>query len=142
MARLRLPPGASSPGELLVHAERACRRAADLCRQLLAYAERGPLVSKPVDLAALVREVVAQGDFGAGRHVRIDLDLTQAAPVFPGDSALLRQLLNNVLANAVEAIGSRPGRVTVAVRSVALEAAAVAALTAGEHLVPGPHVCL
>ena len=39
--------------------ERGAERAADLCRQMLAYAGKGRFVVGPVDLVALVRETVA-----------------------------------------------------------------------------------
>ena len=69
-----------------------------------------PLVRRECDLNALIEDVVraAQGR----EQVEVDTRLT-SRPVVTGDPVALRRILENLIANAVDALQSKPGRVTV-----------------------------
>jgi signal transduction histidine kinase len=68
------------------------------------------------DLNALVGEVVraAQGH----QSIEFETDLT-SVPAVEGDPLAFRRILENLIANAVDSLESRPGRVTVSTRAVA-----------------------
>jgi two-component system cell cycle sensor histidine kinase/response regulator CckA len=91
----------------------ASRHAADLCRQLMAYAGRAPTHMQAVDMPAVIRDTVAlvQGNLHA-EH-RIELDIADDLPPIIGDIVQLRQAVSNLLINASEAIGPKPGTITV-----------------------------
>jgi two-component system cell cycle sensor histidine kinase/response regulator CckA len=91
----------------------ASRHAADLCRQLMAYAGRAPTHMQAVDMPAVIRDTVAlvQGNLHA-EH-RIELDIADELPPIIGDIVQLRQAVSNLLINASEAIGPKPGTITV-----------------------------
>ncbi|HEX7501201.1 MAG TPA: ATP-binding protein, partial [Polyangia bacterium] len=69
---------------------------------------------EPIDLNALVHEVL--GLYGAAQETgRLHADLTAALPAIVGDSTQLRQVIHNLVQNALDAVADRPdGRVRVA----------------------------
>ncbi len=80
----------------------------------LAAADRMLPDEEPVDVSALVAETVAeQRDTAAARRITVAVDTEPECPV-PGNAALLRQLIANLLGNAL-AYNVEGGRVGVTV---------------------------
>ena len=98
---------------MLLDIIRASERAADLTRQLLAYAGKGKFVIEPVDVSALVRDISELIRSSVPRTVDLSLQLHPALPPIEGDSSQIQQLVMNLILNAVEATGERPGMVRV-----------------------------
>ncbi len=92
---------------------RASERAADLTRQLLAYAGKGKFVVERVDASAVVRDISELIRSSVPRTVDLSLDLHPDLPPLEGDPTQIQQLVMNLILNAVEATGERPGRVRV-----------------------------
>jgi CheY-like chemotaxis protein len=92
---------------------RASERAADLTRQLLAYAGKGKFVIEPVDVSELVRDISELLRSSVPRTVELALDLSPGMPSIEGDPSQIQQLVMNLILNAVEATGEEPGRVRV-----------------------------
>lgn len=92
---------------------RASERAADLTRQLLAYAGKGKFVIEPVDTSALVRDISELLRTSVPRTVELSLALGNSLPKVEGDPSQIQQLVMNLILNAVEAAGERPGNVRV-----------------------------
>ncbi len=124
------------------HMGQAVRRAADLARQLLAYAGRARVVVEPVDLNRLIADmgsllaVSVPKKIEVVRHPATDLPLIQANP------AQLQQVVMNLVSNAGEAIGDAPGRLELATSLCTLSAADIERRLPGQSLEPGPYVCL
>src|SRR4051812_14949269 len=93
---------------------RASERAADLTRQLLAYAGKGKFVIEPVDCSALVRDISELLRSSVPRSVELSPPLHPAPPPIEADASQIQQLVMNLILNAVEATGERPGIVRVA----------------------------
>ena len=93
--------------------ENAANRAADLCRQMLAYAGNSPLLYVQVDLCHLVDETVAMLHSAIKKNVTIKSDLKGDAPKIFGDSAQIQQVVMNLIINAAEAIGDMSGTIRV-----------------------------
>jgi signal transduction histidine kinase/CheY-like chemotaxis protein len=121
---------------------RAAEQAADLCRQLLAYAGRGRFVVGPVDLSDLVRRGESLLRHAAGPHVELRLDLADGLPAVRADTGQVRQLVLNLVANAAEAIGGRPGRVVVSTRLRRMGRAELAGCRVGADRPEGVYVRL
>jgi two-component system, cell cycle sensor histidine kinase and response regulator CckA len=129
----------ASPAQAYLESiKEAGRRAAELCRQMLAYAGRGRLVVGPVDLAGLAREAAT----ALGPDIPIDLDLSADLPPVRGDAEQLRQLIANLLTNAVEAVAGIPGRIRLAAYWDRLDGRAVSLLRHTPGLPPGEYVVL
>ncbi|PRP93091.1 Blue-light-activated protein [Enhygromyxa salina] len=96
-------------------------RAADLCRQLLAYAGRTSVALEELDPRELVEETVALMASSTAPGVRIECEPAAAPVRVTADPTQLRQLLMNLLTNAVEATQATGGRVKLRTRPCVVE---------------------
>ncbi len=92
---------------------RASERAADLTRQLLAYAGKGRFTMAPVDCSELVREINSLIDASVPKKVKLRLHLNDRLPAALADASQLEQLIMNLIINGAEAIGGNAGTVSV-----------------------------
>jgi signal transduction histidine kinase/ActR/RegA family two-component response regulator len=107
------PPG-SPMRPLLESLVKASERAADLTRQLLAYAGKGRFVLKSIDLSSAVQEISSLVRASVPGHVHLELKLTPDLTAIEADPAQIQQVIMNLLLNAAESIEpGREGRVTV-----------------------------
>jgi|GEM_PF-1483675 len=111
LARRGLPLGSPAIG-YLEQIEQASRRAADVCRQMLAYAGQAHSSGGRLDLAALIRESAPLLEIPAGR-TSVRFNLIENTPVIQADPAQVRQVLVNLITNAAEAIGAKEGEIGV-----------------------------
>jgi signal transduction histidine kinase len=85
--------------------ESAALHARDIVRQLLLFSRRAPEVNEIVDLERVVDEaVVIVGPRLRGSGVRVNREPGTSPAHVSGDSAQLRQVLVNLLVNAVQAM--------------------------------------
>jgi len=93
--------------------EEGAMRAADLCKQLLAYAGRGRLVLVPTDINQLVDDTVHLLKVSVDRNVTLSLTLAANLPSVVADLTQLRQVLMNLMINASEATRDKGGTVAI-----------------------------
>ena len=128
LARRGVPPG---PVEgYLDQIERAGQRAAEVCRQMLAYAGRAQSTGDRADLAACAREACVALSRTAGGAIRVEP--TGHPFAIKADPAQVRQVVQNLVTNALEA-----GAPEVTVRFERDEVAGGES-DAGFHLAPPP----
>lgn len=120
------------------------QRAAELTRQMLAYAGKGQLLTRPTDLNRLIKAYEETLRGAAGPRTRLAIVLSDPLPPVDADPAQLRQALLNLVANAGEAIETaRPaGQITLRTAVEQLDRAALGALLNGAELPAGPYVRL
>jgi len=141
LALMELAP--ESPVRPLIEdIQRATVRAADLTRQLLSYSGKGRFVLAHLDLARVVREMSHLLGAVVPEQVAIEYELSQSLPPVEADAAQIRQVLMNLVTNASDAIGSRPGVITVRIRVVDADAGYLADTFVDDGLAPGRFVCL
>ncbi len=87
----------------------AVERATMLTRQLLAYAGKGSRATEPVDLNQVVSSIDQLLTLTVPRKVRLERALTPKRPLVLGDESQLQQVVMNLITNAADAIGDRPG---------------------------------
>jgi nitrogen-specific signal transduction histidine kinase/CheY-like chemotaxis protein len=145
---------AAGDPELACHVDEiatATERAADLCRQLLAYSGRRTLARQPLDLTRLVEDSSRLLGITVPRKVELVLDLAPGLPAVAGDASQLRQVVVNLAVNAAEALGAvnAPGApgdgagvVRVRTGVVTLDRAGVRRLVHGDQPSPGTYVFL
>ncbi|MCA9576582.1 MAG: response regulator [Sandaracinaceae bacterium] len=139
-----LEPG-SREWQATQHIVTAGRRAADLTKQMLAYAGRAQLETVTVDVRALVAEMrdLLQSRVPDGVAVHYALG-TEARAVL-GDPAQLGQVVMNLITNAGDAAHQRhagAGRVDVSVSRVALSEEALRQMHQHGRAQPGAFVCV
>jgi len=94
--------------------ERASRRAADLCRQMLAYSGKGRFVIQALNVNDLVKEMAHLLSVSISKKVVIRYDFADHLPSVRADATQLRQVVMNLITNASEAIGDRSGLIALA----------------------------
>jgi PAS domain S-box-containing protein len=100
----------------------AGQKAADLTRAMLSCAGKGRRIVEAFDLSAVVREMTALVRATIPNKVRLNLDLAGGLPLVKGDASQIQRVLMNLLINAAEAIGDRPGEICVSTRLESLAA--------------------
>ena len=116
LARLDCGPG-SPLIQYFEQIEQSSLYAADLCKQLLAYAGKGRLVVEPIDLAQVVRDTTHLIQTSLKHRVQLSFDL-QPVPLIEADAVQLRQVIMNLVINASEAIGSERGTIHLGTRAI------------------------
>jgi len=107
-------PSMSPLHPYLEDVEKASIRAADLCKQMLAYSGRGRFVIKRIDLSALVDEMVQLLQVSINKTAILNFNLSQGLPAIAADPTQIRQIVMNLVINASEAIGEKGGNVSIA----------------------------
>jgi len=115
-------------------------RAADLARQLLAYAGRGALALEPVDLGSTVKEMLRLLAVSIHKEIDLDIDLADDLPAIDGDPTQIRQVVMNLVINASDAIGKKAGRISVRTGVNDCDAAYLLQTQGGADLAPGRYV--
>jgi signal transduction histidine kinase/CheY-like chemotaxis protein len=106
-------PDHSPACALLDGVNQTALRAADLCKQMLAYAGRGRFIVQLVNLSELTRDSERLLHLSISKKASLSLELMSDLPVIKADVTQMRQILMNLVINASEAMGDRAGRITV-----------------------------
>jgi two-component system cell cycle sensor histidine kinase/response regulator CckA len=131
LAERDLPPGAAGRG-YLQEVSRAGNRAAELTRQLLAYAGQVRLVPAPLDLAGLLWEMKPLLEAASG-PARLRLEIPESPLRISADAVLVRQVIVELVRNAFESLVEQSGTITVRATVLRLEA---------DDLPAGKYACL
>jgi nitrogen-specific signal transduction histidine kinase len=124
----------------LTDIELAAERAAELTRQMLAYAGRGRFVVQNVSLSDLVVELVTLLRTVVQRTADIDVRLSDNLPEVEADATQLRQVLMNLVTNAADAIGAAPGRIEITTGRMVATREYLAYSCIGQDPTPGEYV--
>jgi two-component system, cell cycle sensor histidine kinase and response regulator CckA len=114
-------PRKSAADEEIRHIQQVAGRAADIVRQMMAYAGHETAALEPVDLSRLVGDMLQLLQISISKKVTLKMDLQQNLPAVLGNPAQIQQVIMNLITNASEAIGERGGVVTIATSEVQVE---------------------
>ena len=141
LARMDLP--AESPVQpFLEQIEAAAKRAADLCRQMLAYSGRGRFVIQRLDLNALIEETTRLIEVSISKRAVLKFNLAADLPAVLGDATQLRQVVMNLIINASEAVGEKSGFISLTTGLTRADCAYLAGSFFAPDLPEGDYVCL
>ena len=91
----------------------ACQRAQKITSQIVAYTGHMPLRLEPLELSELVRGMAPLIEAGLSDKITLEYHLSSDLPIVNADSNQIRQVVINLLTNALEAIGDTAGTITV-----------------------------
>ncbi|MDQ6989054.1 MAG: PAS domain S-box protein [Mariprofundaceae bacterium] len=91
----------------------ASERAANLCRQMLAYSGKGHFVIEVIDMSDILKDMVQLLEVSIEKHAHLEYELEQKLPKVEADVAQLQQVIMNLVINASEAIEHQHGHITV-----------------------------
>ncbi|MEQ2008837.1 MAG: PAS domain-containing protein [Limisphaerales bacterium] len=117
-------------------------RAADLCKQMLAYSGRGRFQLQRVDLARLVEDTTHLLQISISKKVVLNFSFAAALPEVEVDTTQLRQIVMNLVINASEAIGDRSGLITLSTGLVLVDRAYLTTTYLAPELPEGEYVFL
>jgi two-component system cell cycle sensor histidine kinase/response regulator CckA len=120
----------------------AAIRAADLCRQMLAYAGKSSFALERVGLRELVEEMAHLLKTAISKKAILNLNLERGLPPIEADPSQIRQIVMNLIINASEAIGDRSGVITVSVGATRCDEEYLRRTELREDLAPGLYVHL
>jgi CheY-like chemotaxis protein len=108
---------------------------------LLAYSGKGKFVIQPLDLSELVRDLTKLVQASIPKSVAVRQQLAPNLPPVIADMAQLQQVIMNLVINAAEAIGEKPGVVTVTTDEQQIADGEASAATIGaDPVTPGRYV--
>jgi signal transduction histidine kinase/CheY-like chemotaxis protein len=122
--------------------EHSAQRAADLTRQLLAYAGKGRLIVRPVDLAGLVHEMRTLLGTAITKRATLEIDAEFDRAWVQADATQLRQIIINLITNASDALLGETGRISLCADVRDMSAGALASSHGQASLPPGKYAVL
>jgi PAS domain S-box-containing protein len=141
LARHALPE--ASPAALpLARIATASQQAAELCQQMLACTGKSRAVVEALDLNSLLVSVLPLLQSIISRHALLQHRPAPDLPRILGNTFQLRQIVMSLVGNASEAIGERPGEITVTTTVTHVPRSLLAACVAGAGLPAGDYVIL
>lgn len=102
-----------SASRYLEQIESTSLRAAELCKQMLAYSGKGRFVLNRLNLSALVQDSAAFLQLSVSKKAVLQLNLATELPAIRADATQMQQILMNLVINASDAISDRAGVITV-----------------------------
>ncbi|MBI4182742.1 MAG: PAS domain S-box protein [Proteobacteria bacterium] len=133
IARLDAPAG-SRLAEYLDHVVAAGERARLLVQQILAFSRSYERDFRPVHVETLLKETLALLRATLPTTVELSRDIPARLPPALADPGEIHQVLMNVVVNAYQAIGDRPGRVGVSARERMIDGGCAASLVSEQKL--------
>lgn len=103
----------TSKEESLQLIQSAALKGADLTKQMMAYSGGLAIAEQSIDFNQLVREIKPIIDATVGDKIQVKLNLENMLPAIQGDKGKLRQAVMNLINNAAEAIGEKPGTIVI-----------------------------
>ncbi len=128
--------------ESIGHVQAAARRAADLTRQMLAYAGKGRFVLQHLNLNAVIAEMATLLQTSIAKNVAVQYRLAERLPAIEADTSQISQVVLNLIVNAAEAIGAAAGTITITTGVRSVESADLAGWMCDEELTAGKYVLL
>jgi two-component system cell cycle sensor histidine kinase/response regulator CckA len=120
----------------------AAHRAADLTRQMLAYAGKRPFKIGPLNLSQAVEEMARLLGASVSKKAILRYQFARDLPLIEADSAQISQVAMNLITNASDALGDGRGTIVVSTGVMDLDAQMLAGCVFDDGVEPGRFVCL
>jgi two-component system, cell cycle sensor histidine kinase and response regulator CckA len=140
LAQMQVPESEVKLTAFLKSIEKASMRAADLCKQMLAYSGKGRFAMRVLDVNEVVRETLELLEVSITKKAALRVELRHGVPGVRADSTQLRQVIMNLVINASEAIGEQSGLIRVRTGVVKADEEYFGDAYAPTELAPGDYV--
>jgi PAS domain S-box-containing protein len=140
-ARLELGPVGQASTQLQAQ-EKLITRASSLVAQILAYAGKGKIQVKRMDLNLQVEEMTRLLQSSLSGKGTLRWEPNPDLPPMEGDVGQINQVIMNLVLNATEAVDPQRGLITVRTANETLTQADIKKRYQGQALNPGPHLVL
>ena len=91
----------------------ASRRAAELCRQMLAYSGKGRFEIAAFNLSEIVEEMAHMLGISISKKAILKYNFAENIPSIKADITQIRQIVMNLITNASDAIGDKSGLISI-----------------------------
>ncbi|MFZ1325855.1 MAG: ATP-binding protein [Candidatus Contendobacter sp.] len=137
-------PSNSAARDSLGAIEQTSLRAAELCRQMLAYSGKGRFVMENLGLSDLIDSMTTLLKASISKKAILNLNLhpTEPLPPLRGDPSQIRQVVMNLVVNASEALNDRAGAIAVSTGVMECSREYLAQVYGEENLREGDYVWL
>lgn len=126
----------------LPNIEKASERAAELCRQMLAYAGETQTAHSQINIVDLVDELVKMLRTTLPQNAVIKQGSSMDIPLIKADASQISQIVMNLIINASEAIGEVQGEIRVSLTKTELKSDEPIKDHQGKTITPGWYVYL
>jgi two-component system, cell cycle sensor histidine kinase and response regulator CckA len=120
--------------------EVASQRAADLCRQMLAYAGKSRFNIEHIDLNDVVSDTVQLLKLSISKSATLDFVFCPKPLPIDADASQIRQVVMNLVINASEALGGGNGTIRVSTTQLTATRQILREARLGQDLPPGEYV--
>jgi signal transduction histidine kinase len=120
----------------------AARSAANLCKQMLAYAGKSTILLDDVNLNQVIEQIHSMVRGSLSAKTRVLFELSQEAPTTHGDASQIEQVVLNLVMNATDAVAEGGGDIILRTGTIDCTAEILAEFEGGEELLPGNYVFL
>lgn len=120
----------------------ASRHAAHLCEQMMLYSGRRNLATECLDISNIIDDIMELLKISAPGNAELRCDLTPGLPLVKADATRLRQIVMNFASNAADALGGKPGVITIKTGEFVHAGSHLAANCLDEDPAPGRYVSL
>jgi PAS domain S-box-containing protein len=141
LAAMDLSP-ASPIRDCIAQITEASMRAADLCKQMLAYSGRGRFDVRKLNLGLFVEQTAQILQISISKKAVLRFDLKGDLPLIEVDATQIQQVIMNLVINASEAIGDRSGLISISTGLIRVDRAYLAATLIDSDLPEGDYVFL
>ena len=137
---LAVMPPLSPERNYIVEVEKASRRAAELCRQMLAYSGKGRFVIQAINLNDLIHEMTEMLQVSISKKAAFYFNAKEDLPAIEGDSTQIRQIVMNLIINASESLEGATGNIIITTGSMFCDVAYLSESWMNEELPAGCYV--
>lgn len=119
-----------------------CDHAAELCKQMLAYAGKGSYELEILEINEMVRSMGKLIRASVSSNITLKMKLDRNLPGIEGDMAQIQQLILNFIVNSADAIGADAGEIKVSTGFIHLGRKMLDQMYNGSELAEGDYVAI
>lgn len=120
----------------------ASKRAAELCRQMLAYSGKGSIIVKLHDLSTIIGEMPQMLGSCVSKKATLRYEFTPDLPPVKVDENQIQQVIINLVTNASESLGQNKGDIIISTGMTECKCEDLCQSYLDDNLPEGPYVYL